>query len=354
MPQPSRKPRRWHIIHADCLHALPKQNTASIDAVITDPPYGISMAGMKWDNARRLDPARPPGHRRSRANPSIAFQRFCAEWTRACLRLLKPGGHLAAFAAPRTAHRLACGLEDAGFELRDTLMWIHSQGYPKSRQLTDGRGTGLKPAYEPIILARKPPEGTLDQTLRQYGTGALNIGSCQIPNTTQRCPTEGRTHTRRPRSASEKGRWPTNLLLSHHQRCTTTRCHLECPVELLGERHRFYYCAKANRREREAGCEQLPRRTVQTFKIGAEWEHKAKAHPVANIHPTVKPIDLMRWLTRLLTPPGGVVLDPFVGSGSTGAATVLEGARFLGIEREAAYVPIARARIKHWARAAKR
>jgi site-specific DNA-methyltransferase (adenine-specific) len=243
---------------------------------------------------------------------------------------------------------LACGLEEAGFEIRDTLMWIQGQGFPSSPALTKGRGVRLKPAYEPILLARKPIEGTLDQNLARYGTGALNIDRCRIPDTTKQCPAEGRTHPR-PYSASERGRWPANLLLTHGRRCTSSRCERDCPIELLGERHRFFYAAKAPRREREAGCEQLPRRVVQTFKIGAHNEQLCEDNPVANIHPTVKPIELMRWLVRLLTPSGGLVLDPFAGSGSTGAAAVLEGARFIGIEREAIYVPIARARITHWA-----
>ena len=344
MPQPSRK-RRWQIIHADCLQVLPKHDAASIDAIVTDPPYGITFRGMSWDRPRSLDPARPPGRRRSRANPSVAFRAFCAEWAHECLRVLKPGGHLAAFAAPRTAHLLACGVEDAGFELRDTLMWIQSQGFPGSRPLPNGRGTGLKPAYEPIILARKPVEGTLDQTLARYGTGALNIDACRVRLSPQDCPEEGRTHTRNF-AASGRGRWPANLLLSHGRKCTRQRCERDCPIELLGARHRFFYAAKAPSREREAGCEQLPRRVVQTFKIGEKYEQLCKA----NIHPTVKPIDLMRWVVRLLTPPGGLVLDPFAGSGSTGAAVVLEGARFIGIERERDYIPIARARVKHWAR----
>jgi len=243
---------------------------------------------------------------------------------------------------------LACGLEEAGFELRDVLMWIQGQGFPAERQLPHGQGSRLKPAYEPILLARRPIEGTLEQNLARYGTGALNIDRCRIPDTTQECPAEGRKR-RRPYSASERGRWPANLLLSHGRQCTRDRCERDCPIELLGERHRFFFVAKAARREREAGCEQLPRRTVQTFKIGAKNEQLCNDNPVANIHPTVKPIELMRWLVRLITPPEGLVLDPFTGSGSTGAATVLEGARFLGIERERDYVPIARARIKHWA-----
>ncbi len=349
MSRPSRTPRRWQIKQADCLKALPTLDAASVDVVITDPPYGIGLVGMKWDNAKKLDPARPPGQYHSRTSPSIAFQTFCAEWASECLRVLKPGAHLAAFGGTRTAHLLACGLEEAGFEIRDTLMWIQGQGFPSSPALAKGLGVRLKPAYEPILLARRPLDDcTLEQNLARYGTGALNIDRCRIHDTTQ-CPAEGRTH-HKPYSASEKGRWPANLILSHDRRCTGSRCERDCPIELLGERHRFFYAAKAPRREREAGCEQLPRRVTQTFKIGAGREKEARARPVANIHPTVKPIELMRWLVRLLNPPGGLVLDPFTGSGSTGAAAVLESARFLGIEREREYVPIARARITHWAR----
>jgi DNA modification methylase len=342
--------RRWRIEHADCLLALPKLDAASVDALITDPPYGINFNGMVWDRPAKLDPTRLPGRRRRpNTNPIEAFQEFSRQWSSAALHGLKPGGHLAAFAAPRTAHRLACGLEEAGFEIRDVLMWIQGQGYPATRVLPGGWGTGLKPAYEPIILARKPLDGTLDHNLSQHGTGAMNIDACRVEPSPQDCPGEGRTHTR-SFAASEKGRWPANLLLSHGRRCTSSRCERDCPIEMLGDRHRFFYAAKAPRREREAGCEQLPRHVVQTFKIGAKSEQQARARPVANIHPTVKPIELMRWLVRLLTPPGGLVLDPFTGSGSTGAAALLEGARFLGIERECDYVPIARARIRHWAR----
>lgn len=260
---------------------------------------------------------------------------------------LKPGGHLAAFAAPRTAHRLTCGLEEAGFEIRDVLMWLQGQGYPATRVLPNGQGTGLKPAWEPIVLARKPVDGTLDQTLAEHGTGALNIDACRIELGQEDMAKEGRAHGRRI-TASPQGRWPANLLLSHGEACNEDACEADCPIELLGERHRFFYATKASRGERDAGCEHLTRKVVQTFKIGARYEQMCDENPVANIHPTVKPIELMRWLVRLLTSTGGLVLDPFTGSGSTGAAAVLEGARFLGIEREAEYVPIARARIKHW------
>lgn len=354
MPARTGTRRRWQVKQADCFAALPRLDADSVDAIITDPPYGIAVNGMEWDRPARLDPSTPAGKRRRRRsseNPNHAFQAFSRAWSSACLHSLKPGGHLAAFAAPRTAHRLACGLEEAGYEIRDVLMWLHGQGYPATRVLPGGRGTGLKPAWEPIILARKPLDGTLDHTLRTHGTGAINIDATRIALSPHDCPSGGRTHGRRI-TASQRGRWPANLLLSHGAKCTGARCEPDCPVGLLGDRHRFFYAAKAPRRERDAGCEELPRRIVQTFKIGAKNEQLCKDNPVANIHPTVKPIELMRWLVRLLTPPGGLVLDPFAGSGSTGATAVLEGARFLGIEREAEYVPIARARITYWARQA--
>jgi DNA modification methylase len=341
-------PRRWQIKNADCLKALPTLDVASVDVVITDPPYGINFNNMRWDRPSALDPAHKPGRRAPSADPSAAFQSFSAQWSAECLRVLKPGGHLAAFAAPRTFHLLACGLEEAGLELRDVLMWIQGQGYPATRVLPGGLGTGLKPAWEPIMLARRPLDGSTEHNLGEHGTGAMNIDACRVELSQQDCPTEGRAHGRRI-TASERGRWPANLLLSHGRSCTRGHCERDCPIALLGERHRFFYAAKAPRRERDAGCEQLPRRVVQTYKIGARNVQLCNDNPVANIYPTVKPIELMRWLVRLLTPPGGLMLDPFAGSGSTGAAAVLEGARFLGIEREAAYLPIARARIKHWA-----
>lgn len=346
--------RRWQIRHADCLHVLPTLEAASVDALITDPPYGINCNGMAWDRPTRLDPGHVPGKRRRQPseNPNEAFQGFSHEWSSACLHTLKPGGHLAAFAAPRTAHRLTCGLEEAGYEIRDVLMWLQGQGYPATRVLPNGLGTGLKPSWEPIVLARKPLDGTLEHNLALHGTGAMNIDACRLALTPQDCPSQGRTHGRRI-TASQKGRWPANLLLSHGNACSDGGCEPDCPIQQLGERHRFFYAAKAPRRERDAGCERLPRRVVQTYKIGARNEQLCEEHPVANIHPTVKPIELMRWLIRLLTPPGGLVLDPFAGSGSTGAAAMLEGARFLGIEREADYIPIARTRIGHWARQAR-
>ncbi len=341
--------RTWRVTQSDCFTAIAKLAADSVDAVITDPPYGIGVNGMAWDRPGKLDPNLAPGKRRAaHTNPIDSFQDFSREWALACARVLKPGGHVAAFAAPRTFHRLTCGLEEAGFEVRDVLMWLQGQGYPATRVLPDGLGTGLKPCWEPIVLARRPLQDTLDATLAEHGTGAMNIDRCRLPLTAEDCPTEGRAHGRRI-TANQRGRWPSNLLLSHGRDCSTESCEPDCPIALLGERHRFFYAAKAPRRERDAGCEQLPKQVVQTFKIGAHNERMCAENPVANLHPTVKPIDLMRWLVRLLTPKGGLVLDPFTGSGSTGAGCVLEGVRFHGIEREATYMPIAVARISYWA-----
>jgi site-specific DNA-methyltransferase (adenine-specific) len=263
---------------------------------------------------------------------------------------------MAAFSSTRTVHLLAGGLEDAGFELRDMLVWLHGNGYPSARPLDGGLATGLRPAIEPILLVRKPLEGNLDANIAAWGTGALNIDAARIAISDRYCAEEGRSHRRR---------WPANLALSHGPRCTERQCERDCPMERLGARQRFFYCAKPARGEREAGCERLPRSPINTYQ--PDQAYARRRPPVANTHPTVKPIDLMRWLTRLLTPPPPpgradagtragrpIVLDPFAGSGSTGAAVVLEGARFLGIERERAYVPIAKARIAHWARTAER
>jgi site-specific DNA-methyltransferase (adenine-specific) len=312
-------PTRWAVLHADSLKLLPELPTSSVEAVITDPPYGIGFGGEAWDSGTLTDAA--------------AFQQWASTWAAEALRILKPGGWLAAFGAPRTAHRLVAGVEDAGFEVRDQLLWLYAQGVPKSHH-PGGLGVCLKPAYEPVLLARKPLEGTLDANLARYGTGALQIDAARVPR-----PEGGR------------GFWPANVTLTHNARCRRGRCQPDCPVALIDseprpgrEVSRLFFASKANRREREVGCEALALTEVPIPLRGG-----GAVRLVRNIHPTVKPLALMRWLARLVCPPGGTVLDPFTGSGSTGAAALLEGRRFVGIERDGRYVPVACARITHWA-----
>jgi site-specific DNA-methyltransferase (adenine-specific) len=214
------------------------------------------------------------------------------------------------------------GVEDAGFEVRDQLLWLFDRGLPKSRKLPGGRATTLKPAYEPVLVVRKPLSGTVLANIERHGTGALNIDAARIPR------------------LGAPGYWPANVALSHSA---------DCPLALVDSNSpgpsRIFYSAKATHEEREAGCTELPAQPTRIF--------TGSSHPtrlVRNIHPTVKPISLMRWLVKLAVPEDGVVLDPFAGSGSTGIAAVLEGRRFLGIERDERYLDIACARLTHWAR----
>jgi DNA modification methylase len=322
------------VIEGDCLELLATLEGGSVDAIVTDPPYGIGFQGEHWDG-RAIREAASGGA--APAGAGDAYQAWCRVWASHCLRVLRPGAHLLAFGSPRTAHRLACGLEQAGLELRDTLLWLYGTGLPKSRRLPDGRSTTLKPAYEPIALARRPTQGPLRRNLERHGTGALNSDARRVD-----------------------GRHPANLILSHAPDCRPEGCEPGCAPALVdaaadhGRRRsrsarpasRLFYCPKASRPERDAGCERLPRQTLDLFP-NADRQGRRPA-PAANPHPTVKPLALMRWLVGLACPPGGLVLDPFCGSGSTGAAALLEGRRFLGIELDPGYARVARARIAHW------
>jgi len=322
--------RRWGLIQADALLLLMQLPAASIDAVVTDPPYGLAFKNQHWDGGRLAD--------------GLGFQAFTRAWAEQAVRVLKPGGYLAAFGAPRTVHRLVAGIEDAGLEVRDQLLWLYGSGVPKSRRLPGGLGTGLKPSYEPIVLARKPLDRITPSTMvnvAHHGTGTLNIDAARIARPTN--------------EAAGEGFWPPNLALGHEPACDQPggECLPACAVPLIdrvaSEQRslgsppfsRLFYAAKAARAEREAGLEGLAKEQSPIFS-------GRLTAPRANAHPTVKPIGLMRWIVRLIAPPGGLVLDPFTGSGSTGIAAVLEGRQFIGIEREAEYIAIARARIAHW------
>jgi len=320
------------LLEGDCLEMLGQLEPESVDAIVTDPPYGIGFKNEHWDSATLREAVAQAG--RDRLSPNEAFEAWCCVWASECQRVMKPGAFLAAFGSPRTHHRLVCGIEDAGLEIRDTLMWLYAEGMPKfGRYYPGGQATTLKPAFEPIVLARRELDGTTEESIARHGTGALNVEACRV-----------------------EGRLPANVILGHDRSCGEKRCAQGCPVaaaDACAEGRprlapsRFLYTPKASRSERDAGCENLPRRALDLFPK-AQREGK-KAAQVRNPHPTVKPLELMRWLVRLLCPPGGLVLDPTVGSGTTGAAAVLEGRCFIGIELEPAYLEIAAARIAHHA-----
>jgi DNA modification methylase len=310
----------WRLVEADAMATLAKLPENSVDAIVTDPPYGIGFHGEAWDGAGKAGEQLAGGE---------AFAAWAKAWAAECRRVLKPGGHLIAFGAPRTFHRLTTGVEGGGLEIRDVLMWVHAQGAPKARKLPGGLAAMLRPAYEPILLARKPLVGTTPCNVEAWGTGALNIEASRVG-----------------------GYWPAHLALSHEPDCTEDRCAAQCPAGLLDAAHpalrpsRMFFCAKAPKAEREAGCEALPLQSDLLYSRPAQRLRR-------NIHPTVKPLALMRWLVALVTPPSGVVLDPFTGSATTGIAAVMESRVFVGIEREAKYIDIACARLTHWAHEAR-
>jgi len=364
------------IITGDCREAMAAMEPNSVDAIVTDPPYGLSFMGKGWDHGV----------------PGIAFwaEAFC---------VLKPGGHLVAFGGTRTSHRMVCAIEDAGFEIRDSLVWMYSSGFPKSHNLSGewkGWGTALKPAHEPICLARRPLIGTVARNVAEHGTGGLNIDGCRIGGP------DGHGGGRKASGgfvngyeadgfvADPVGRWPANVVLDENAARALDEAVGERKVsgsakngrpatgdygggfggwagKHQGPLHndtggpsRFFYVAKASRAERNFGLDGMPERergNVSQYMTGttSNWINDprhpdggyemAPAKPARNHHPTVKPVTLMRWLCRLVTPPGGLVLDPFAGSGSTGIAASREGFGFIGIELDPEYADIARRRI---------
>lgn len=349
----------------DCRTLLKELPDNSVDSIVTDPPYELAFMGKTWDAS------------------GIAYN--VNVW-KECLRVLKPGGHLLAFGGTRTHHRMVCAIEDAGFEIRDELAWLYSSGFPKSLDISkalgkigedaetwQGWGTALKPAHEPITLARKPIPTTLIQNVSRYGTGGLNIDASRIAgdpvpiNKLEQW--SGFGEQKRPDYTTEintRGRWPANVLLDEYAAeeldrqsgistsgddrplkgtggIWTTGNGVPCGPQYgdTGGASRFFYVAKPSRAEREAGCELLPVKSAGEV-VGRRED------AVRNTHPTVKPITLMRYLCVMVTPPGGIILDPFMGSGSTGCACVQERFRFIGIDLHDEHVAIAKARIAYW------
>lgn len=354
----------------------------SVDAVVTDPPYGLEFMGTDWDGAdgfrRSLNPADVGRDsvwgRTSRTSPEYqtttagdaehSLERWCRTWAADCLRVLKPGGYLLAFGGARTFHRLTCAIEDAGFEIRDPLAWIHGQGFPKSRNLGgdwDGWGTALKPSYEPIVCARKPFAGSVAENVQTYGTGALNVDGCRIHT----AGSEAQAYTvKRLKSGAElnrtggnwrpdadhapeyhgrtkDGRWPTNVVFDESQAAEldrqsgATTSHVGQPGGgSSGEG------TDMTARGIEYGATGGPSRFFPVFRYHAKACVDERPRVNGIQHPTVKPLGLCRWLVRLVTPPNGVVLDLFSGSGTIAEACIHEHKRCIAIEREPKYLPL--------------
>ena len=374
---------RFELLHGDCRHWLPKVASASVHAVVTDPPYHLAPRRARGAHQPTDRPAAP--HARARVGDAgfmgqqwdggdIAFQ---SDMWRDVLRTLKPGGHLLCFGSPRTSHRMVSAIEDAGFEILNTVLWVYANGFAKSKNLRGadtGRGTALKPAFEPITLARKPLHGSVAANVALHeGCGALNIDACRVADShhpvagrgtgstwkrihhgecrsisdiaAQEAHGGGDRHAARPddRRTRARGRWPANVI---HDGSPEVEEALHC--DSLGSAAKFFYCPKTSRTDRNEGCDDIepsPLLWSSGVQNPGAFQSGGTERAARNFHPTVKPTALMRYLCRLVTPDNGIVLDPFAGSGSTGKAAMLEGLRFIGIEREAPYVDIARHRI---------
>ena len=405
------------LINADCIEAMKAMPDNSVDSIVTDPPYELGFMGKSWDAS------------------GIAFN---VEVWREALRVIKPGGHLIAFSGSRTYHRMAVAIEDAGFEIRDQIMWVYGSGFPKSHNISkgidkaagaerevvgetkpgaqsestgrygawgdgitptapatpaakqwDGWGTALKPAHEPMVLARKPVIGTVANNVLTHGTGGLNIDGSRVGIDLIERGRQGRTgvgediyETGLQAVGLEPatGRWPANFIhdgsdevvaLFPDSKSTSSNRGLQNSgrhgglsdlgrnivegtdsirgFDDSGSAARFFYCAKASKRDRNEGLDGFEAKRDHDGRadggVGGDNPRNRTNNEKLNHHPTVKPTTLMQYLVRLVTPPGGTVLDPFMGSGSTGKACAYEGFDFIGIDQSAEYVAIAQARI---------
>lgn len=431
------------LYQADCRDVLRGLADNSIDSVVTDPPYALVSIQKRFGKpgsapVKVADVNASNDLKAAYARASAGFMgktwdtgevAFSEEFWAEVLRVLKPGGHVVAFSGTRTYHRMAVAIEDAGFEIRDRirfdqsfdtkfgplleslndeqrgallellndygdggseLAWAYGSGFPKSHNQPGGLGTALKPAWEPICLARKPLIGTVAENVLEHGTGALNIDGCRVGTEERTYEPKGtstnaamiRVPEHRDGNAGDAvtvaGRWPANIvhdgsdevLAAFPQTTSGTGAVRKTARGMFGlggdgqanteygdsgSAARFFYAAKASRKDRDEGLEHMAAKPGGSMEAnvgkvmglgGASLagEHKERQH-TKNTHPTVKPTALMQWLCRLVTPPGGVILDPFMGSGSTGKAALLEGFKFIGCEREDEYMPIAQARI---------
>jgi DNA modification methylase len=380
-----------YIINGDSLQELKKLPDNIIDSVVTDPPYELGFMGKSWDNT-------------GIANNVKLWEEV--------LRVLKPGGHMLAFSGTRTYHRMVSAIEDAGFEIRDMINYTYGSGFPKNhdiskaiekkkgvkpigkkpaygaianRELIDERGwnninnalimpetqteetkqwqgfgTALKPSHEPIVLARKPVEGTIADNVLTYGTGAINIDGSRVDTNGEKLDVGGRgKHNRgegygfQPMGDYEipegQGRYPANTILAADEEVTALFPNDTSRYFQQIEYNPIIYQAKASKKERNKGLDDFEPQAVND---GREKDidnpYQRGTTPRKNTHPTVKPIKLMEYLVKLITPPGGVVLDMFAGSGTTLIAAKTQGFNYIGIELTPEYVEIAEARLKSY------
>jgi len=332
---------RAQVFLGDTVAVLPLLPAASVDSVVTDPPYGLGFADQEWDGAKGFRESLTDMDTSGMSDGEV-FQAWCAAWAAGALHVLRPGGHLAAFGGTRTWHRLVAGVEAAGFEVRDQIAWLYATGMPKSMDISRaidahlgavredriversetggvlgrtsrvvaqgepvtpeakamaGWGTGLKPGFEPILIARKPVEGSIVNNVLVHGTGGLDIDAARFGD----------------------GRWPVNVALEGSVADRIDSQSGFTPGKVSERFPVFHYDGKAPQSERP------------------------KAFGVA--HATVKPLSLMRWLVHLVTPRRGVVLEPFAGSGSTIEAALLDGFRVIAVEKDESFLPLIRARL---------
>lgn len=359
----------------DNREVLSRTPDASVDSIVTDPPYALVSIVKRFANSPRSERTENQGNPYGRTGRGFMGQRwdtgevafdplFWAE----CLRVLKPGGHVVAFSGTRTYHRMACAIEDAGFEIRDSLQWLYGSGFPKSHNVAkslgrelagpslrdewEGWGTALKPAVEPICLARKPLVGTVAQNVLRHGTGAINVDGCRIASGD---PLNGGAYSGplRERSAQDQfeggslrrgigefnqptGRWPANII--HDGSEEVLEAFPDAPGQQRGVGPQHGAKDSVNVYGDYGARDQFDPRGDSGSAARFFYTAKADADDrIGSKHPTVKPVDLMQWLCRLVTPKGGTVLDPFAGTGTTGEAAFREGFKAILIERETEY-----------------
>jgi len=410
------------LYNGDCLVVMDNMKKCSVDSIVTDPPYHLTSIVERFGKQGSAPAKFGTDGAFARASKGFMGKEwdggdiaFRPETWRKCFELLKPGGHLIAFSGSRTYHRMAVAIEDAGFEIRDQCIWLYGSGFPKSHNIGNGWGTALKPAHEPMVLARKPiEEKSVAENVAKHGVGGINIDDCRVQcepddNIVRPERTESqaynffrggeedvtnvrKTTRRQPRNeqsvwtdnnsgmkaegsifadADPRGRFPSNVMhdgsdavenifpktspSNPSKRTRNTVGMFGMPNDATpeysdsGTASRYFYTAKTNQAERNAGLHGFDPKFAPTMGdgIGVKEHNEQTATKKKNVHPTVKPVELMKYLVRLVTPKNGLVLDPFMGSGSTGMAAREEDFQFIGIEKEEEYYEIAKARIKN-------